>query len=133
MPKSKEYVDSTDDSSNEEEEVKPSKQKKREPEEKEEKMAKKKKREPEEKEEKTAKKAKKQSGDDEDDSWDLGNNRKVMVRDFKGKLLVDIREMYFDNAGNTKPGKKGIALTMPQWRKLLDIIEDVDEAVKSKA
>merc|ERR1712080_38424 len=26
--------------------------------------------------------------------WDLGNNKKVCVRDFKGKTYVDIREYY---------------------------------------
>lgn len=30
-----------------------------------------------------------------------------MVREFKGKLYVDIREMYYDKDGDMKPGKKG--------------------------
>lgn len=117
MPKSKEYVDDTDDSSSDEKEVKP-----------------KKKREAEEKEEKVAKKAKKESreSENEDGTWDLGNNRKVMVREFKGKLLVDIREMYFDDKGDLKPGKKGIALNMPQWRKLMSVIDDIDRSIKTK-
>lgn len=30
------------------------------------------------------------------------------MRDFKGRLFVDIREMYYDKDANLKPGKKGI-------------------------
>lgn len=51
-----------------------------------------------------AKKAKKEN---EETIWDLGNNRQVNVRDFKGKYYVDIREMYYDKEGDLKPTKKG--------------------------
>lgn len=50
--------------------------------------------------------AKKAKTDDET-IWELGNNRQVNVRNFKGKFYVDIREMYYDKAGELKPGKKG--------------------------
>ncbi|XP_031845080.1 single stranded-binding protein c31A isoform X2 [Nomia melanderi] len=116
MPKSKEYV-STDDDSSEEEVTSKKKQKKR---------------EAEDKEEKVSKKPKKETQEDEGTTWDLGNNRQISVRDFKGKLYVDIREMYYDKDANLKPGKKGICLNMAQWRKLLSVMEDVDKAVKSK-
>jgi hypothetical protein len=33
--------------------------------------------------------------------------RRVQLSEFKGKLLVDIREMYTDKDGNERPGKKG--------------------------
>ncbi|XP_076628421.1 single stranded-binding protein c31A [Colletes latitarsis] len=113
MPKSKEFVSSNDDSSDEE--VKP-----------------KKKREAESKEEKVSKKPKRESDEDENTVWDLGNKRQVTVRQFKGNLYVDIREMYYDKDKNLKPGKKGICLNVDQWRKLLTVVEDVDKAVKSK-
>lgn len=119
---------------------------------------KKQKREAEDKEEKVSKKPKKESKEEEDTAWDLGSNRQVSVRDFKGKLYVDIREMYYDKDANLKPGKKGIiklyafhtkfnylreyvkkgflctgiCLNMTQWRKLLSVVEDVDKVVKSK-
>ncbi|CAK9794585.1 Activated RNA polymerase II transcriptional coactivator p15 [Anthophora quadrimaculata] len=115
MPKSREYVSSDDDSS--EEEVKPKKTQKR---------------ETEEKEEKVSKKPRKEVNENEDTVWDLGNNRQISVRDFKGKLYVDIREMYYDKDANLKPAKKGICLNMSQWRKLLSVVEDVDKIVKSK-
>lgn len=69
------------------------------------------KRENEDKEEKASKKPKKESTEDEDTVWDLGNNRQISVRDFKGKLYVDIREMYYDKDANLKPGKKGIGMS----------------------
>ncbi|XP_043509702.1 activated RNA polymerase II transcriptional coactivator p15 [Frieseomelitta varia] len=114
MPKSKEFIYSDDDSSDEE--VK----------------SKKRKRENEDKEEKKSKKTSEKESENEDNIWDLGNNRQVTVRDFRGKLYVDIREMYFDKELNLKPGKKGICLSIPQWRKLLSVMDDVDKAVKSK-
>lgn len=51
--------------------------------------------------------AKKAKTEDEENIWDLGNNRQVNVRNFKGKYYVDIREMYYDKDGELKPGKKG--------------------------
>lgn len=50
---------------------------------------------------------KKAKTEDEESVWDLGNNRQVNVRNFKGKYYVDIREMYYDKDGDLKPGKKG--------------------------
>ncbi|XP_012152933.1 single stranded-binding protein c31A [Megachile rotundata] len=118
MPKSKEYVLSSDDDSSENEEVKSKRKQKR---------------EIDDTGEKTSKKSKRESSENQDYTWDLGNNRQVTVRDFKGKIYVDIREMYFDKDGNLKPGKKGICLSVAQWRKLSAVIEDVDKAVHSKS
>ncbi|XP_071573614.1 uncharacterized protein Ssb-c31a [Temnothorax nylanderi] len=123
MPKSKEYLSDSDDSS--EEEVKSKKKQKREREEDEEKEV--------EKEVKKEKKPAKKAKTDDEDIWDLGNNRQVNVRNFKGKYYVDIREMYYDKDGDLKPGKKGICLTMQQWRKLMDVVEEVDKVAKSKS
>ncbi|KAL2724823.1 activated RNA polymerase II transcriptional coactivator p15 [Vespula maculifrons] len=128
MPKSKEYVSSDSDSDSEQEEQVKKKQKT----EKGEKPVASKKPKKETKEVKASK-------DEDDTVWDLGNNRQVNVRDFKGKLFVDIREMYYDKAGDLKPGKKGriivlysICLNMTQWRKFMSIVEEVDRVAKSK-
>ncbi|XP_012283795.1 activated RNA polymerase II transcriptional coactivator p15 [Orussus abietinus] len=119
MPKSKEYVSSssTSGSDSESEDKKVKKQKKRKSEEHEEKPA-------------PSKKPKKEEKSNEEPIWDLGNNRQVMVREFKGKLYVDIREMYFDKEGDLKPGKKGICLNMAQWRKFMSVVEEVDKEAK---
>ncbi|KYN20733.1 PREDICTED: activated RNA polymerase II transcriptional coactivator p15 [Trachymyrmex cornetzi] len=116
MPKSKEYLSDSDDSS--EEEVKSKKQKREREDDKATKD-----------EKKPAKKAK----TDDETVWDLGSNRQVNVRNFKGKYYVDIREMYYDKEGDLKPGKKGICLSMQQWRKFMDVVEEVDEVAKSKS
>ena len=36
--------------------------------------------------------------------------RYVSVRDFKGKILIDIREYWMDSEGEMKPGRKGEVL-----------------------
>ena len=46
----------------------------------------------------------------------LGKNKFVDVREFKGMVLIDIREYYEAAGGEMKPGKKGIALNSEQWK-----------------
>lgn len=117
MPKSKEFVSSDDESSgSQSEEDKKSKKRKPKP----------------EKEEKPAKKAK-TTNESETPEWDLGNNRRVTVREFKGKYYVDIREMYLDKSGEFKPGKKGISMNLAQWRKFMEYVQEIDEVAKSKS
>lgn len=40
----------------------------------------------------------------------IGKMRYVSVRDFKGKVLIDIREYWMDQEGEMKPGRKGMKL-----------------------
>ena len=48
-----------------------------------------------------------------------GNQKKVTINEFEGKLLVHIRHFYEDRTtGEEKPGKNGIALSVDQWNKL---------------
>ena len=37
----------------------------------------------------------------------ISGKRQVSVREFKGKIYVDIREFYEDSSGDMKPGRKG--------------------------
>lgn len=61
--------------------------------------------------------------------FDLGKNRRVTVRSFKGKVLVDIREFY-QKDGEMAPGKKGISLSTEQWKLMLESADAISEAIK---
>ncbi|XP_047448996.1 activated RNA polymerase II transcriptional coactivator p15-like [Mugil cephalus] len=68
------------------------------------------------------------SGDD--NMFQIGKMRYVSVRDFKGKVLIDIREYWMNQDGEMKPGKKGISLNPEQWNQLKDQISEIDDAIK---
>ena len=62
--------------------------------------------------------------------WDLGNMKKVCVRDFKGKTYIDIREYYVDKSTmDTRPGKKGSSMNTLQYQKLKSIMDEIDHAL----
>ena len=63
------------------------------------------------------------------DGFELGKNRKLSVSLYKGKKLVNIREFY-ESGGEMKPGKKGIALTLDQWEKVLEVQEEINAVLK---
>ncbi|ALO60291.1 hypothetical protein CNA01205 [Cryptococcus deneoformans JEC21] len=72
-----------------------------------------------------------EKNDDGEEFFKLSEYRRLTVRTFKGKTLVDIREMYKDkSSGALKPGSKGISLTAEQWEILRNNIQNVDEMVK---
>ncbi|KAF9609770.1 hypothetical protein IFM89_018218 [Coptis chinensis] len=70
------------------------------------------------------------AADDSDDiiACEISKNRRVTVRSWQGKPVIDIREFYVKD-GNTLPGKKGISLSMDQWQILRDHMDAIDEAV----
>ncbi|GFR32930.1 activated RNA polymerase II transcriptional coactivator p15 [Trichonephila clavata] len=68
------------------------------------------------------------SGDDEL-KFPLSKYKFVTVREFRGKLLVDIREHY-EKDGEMMPGRKGICLNMEQWNALKEQMENIEGAIK---
>lgn len=67
---------------------------------------------------------------DGDSMFMIAKKRYVTVREFKGRVMVDIREFYEDNSGDLKPGKKGICLQLDQWNALKGQIDDIDAAIQ---
>jgi len=76
-------------------------------------------------------KKREEEDEEEEDSWSLEKNKFVKIREFKGKIYVDIREFYEKN-GQLLPGKKGISLPVDQWKKFCGIIPEVNDALKNK-
>ncbi|GAA6091838.1 SUB1 regulator of transcription a [Tachysurus ichikawai] len=70
------------------------------------------------------------SSNKKDNMFQIGKMRYVSVREFKGKVLIDIREYWMDQEGEMKPGKKGISLNPEQWNQLKEQIDDIDDAVR---
>ncbi|KAJ9537160.1 hypothetical protein OSB04_029893 [Centaurea solstitialis] len=71
------------------------------------------------------------SGDGEEDDifiCDVSKNRRVSVRNWQGKVVVDIREFYMKD-GKQMPGKKGISLSMEQWKELRAHVDEIDKAL----
>ncbi|XP_012676594.1 SUB1 regulator of transcription a [Clupea harengus] len=78
-----------------------------------------------------SKSSSKDDKDDKDDNmFQIGKMRYASVRNFKGKVLIDIREYWMDQDGEMKPGRKGISLNPEQWSQLKDQISEIDDAVK---
>lgn len=69
--------------------------------------------------------------DDKEPTWALEGKKQVKVREFKGKVYVDVRE-YYEKNGELLPTKKGISLAPEQWRKLLSLGDEINETVSSK-
>ncbi|RYP92993.1 hypothetical protein DL770_000867 [Monosporascus sp. CRB-9-2] len=58
--------------------------------------------------------------------WPLSNTRRINISEFKGKVLVNIREYYTDQTGELRPGKKGISLPLEQYNSLIKAIPDIN-------
>ncbi|KAL6710461.1 hypothetical protein ACN47E_008509 [Coniothyrium glycines] len=73
---------------------------------------------------------------DDDGNQFVGLNasgkRRVTVSDFNKSTLVSIREYYTTDAGELKPGKKGISLTIDQYNALLAAAPLIEAALAKK-
>mmetsp|Transcript_17581 Transcript_17581/g.53826 ORF Transcript_17581/g.53826 Transcript_17581/m.53826 type:complete len:105 (-) Transcript_17581:465-779(-) len=77
----------------------------------------------------SAKRAK-ETNDNGEAYFELSNKRRVTVRAWNKKPLIDIREYYEHTSGEMRPGKKGISLTAEQWAMLKDFMAEIDAAVE---
>ncbi|KAG9190355.1 hypothetical protein G6011_08443 [Alternaria panax] len=65
-------------------------------------------------------------------SLNTSGKRRVTVSDFNKSTLVSIREYYVTDAGETRPGKKGISLTVDQYNALLASAPLIESALAKK-
>lgn len=62
----------------------------------------------------------------------LSANRRISLRPWKGKMLIDIREYYTDAVGEEKPGKKGISLSEEQFDTLKALLPAIERELEAK-
>ncbi|KAF3761183.1 PC4-domain-containing protein [Cryphonectria parasitica EP155] len=84
---------------------------------------------------KKAEKGSKSSGGADVDSegntfWELSNKRRVVVQKFKGNMFVNLREYYEDSSGAMKPGKKGIMMSIDQYRSLANLVPSINAELR---
>ncbi|KAF9389114.1 Transcriptional coactivator [Podila verticillata] len=67
-------------------------------------------------------------------TFELSNDKKkrLAVRKWEGRVLVDIREYYKDKSKNDMmPGKKGISLNSDQFQFILEHANEIAQAIKA--
>eukprot|EP00127_Corallochytrium_limacisporum_P007276 Clim_evm17s246 gene=Clim_evmTU17s246 len=75
-------------------------------------------------------KVKKSRLDDGSIVFELTAKRRVQVKSFRGRVMVDIREYYLTDDGDMRPGKKGLSLPLDQWRTMQSIMPDIEDAIE---
>merc|ERR1719148_484214 len=62
----------------------------------------------------------------------LGAKKRLTVREYKSMVLIDIREFY-EKGDKMLPGKKGISLTLDQFKAVRESMLDgtIDAAIKN--
>ncbi|KEZ45245.1 hypothetical protein SAPIO_CDS2719 [Scedosporium apiospermum] len=67
--------------------------------------------------------------DDGNPFWQLPKSRRVTVSEFKKATYVNIRE-YYEKDGKVLPGKKGISLSLDQYREFLKAIPSINAELR---
>eukprot|EP01083_Nonionella_stella_P210979 763324_1 len=69
--------------------------------------------------------------DNEETYFNISPKRRVTIKEWEGNVLLDIRE-YYTKSEKELPGKKGISLTIQQYKLMRDLIIDgtVDDMIR---
>ncbi|KAF1983501.1 PC4-domain-containing protein [Aulographum hederae CBS 113979] len=70
----------------------------------------------------------KQTDDDGNPYWELSYKRRVVIQDYRGKTMVNIRE-YYEKDGKMMPTQKGISLLLEQYATLLSILPEIEDVL----
>ncbi|ERS95921.1 hypothetical protein HMPREF1624_07455 [Sporothrix schenckii ATCC 58251] len=57
--------------------------------------------------------------------WELSKMRRIGIAHFRSATLINIRE-YYESGGQMRPGKKGISLSLDQFKALIRAIPDIN-------
>ena len=66
--------------------------------------------------------------------FDLNTKKRVTVKEFRGKIMVDIREFYQPAGatnGESLPTKKGVCLTQDAWESLIKQANIINMAIEA--
>ncbi|CAK7202979.1 hypothetical protein SEUCBS139899_005706 [Sporothrix eucalyptigena] len=61
--------------------------------------------------------------------WELSKLRRIGIAHFRNTTLINIRE-YYEQGGQMRPGKKGISLSLDQYKALIRAIPDINAALR---
>ncbi|KAF9579542.1 Transcriptional coactivator, partial [Lunasporangiospora selenospora] len=61
----------------------------------------------------------------------LGPKKRLTIRKWQDRTLIDIREYYQDKDNQTKPGKKGISLTPEQFQLIQNHSDEISEVINA--
>lgn len=59
--------------------------------------------------------------------WQLSADKLIKIREFRGKLYIDIRQYYNGPNGDLLPTKKGVSFTPEIYQKFKTLIGEIDE------
>ncbi|RAL15018.1 transcriptional coactivator p15/PC4 family protein [Aspergillus homomorphus CBS 101889] len=62
--------------------------------------------------------------------WELSKSRRVTISNFRGKVMVNIRE-YYEKDGHNLPGRKGISLPIDQYSALVTLLPEIELAMRN--
>ena len=63
-------------------------------------------------------------------TFELNSKKKIQVKNYKGTVLIDLREYWFKD-DKSLPTKKGVCITDQLWSKFKAVIPHIDEAIEN--